>query len=57
MKVASCHKITTKENLTEWIDTLPVYISTQRVELLLEKVRKSKYQYVLWRNKKVFTVW
>ncbi len=56
-KVASCIKITTKEKLIEWVDSLPVYISSKRVSSLLDKVQKSKYQYVLWRTKKVFTVW
>lgn len=55
--VASIKKVTTKEDLIKWVESLPVYISTKRTEVLLNKVRNSRYQYILWRNKKVFTVW
>lgn len=57
VKVASCHKVTTKENLVLWLETLPNYISTKRTEQLIEEVRKSKYKYILWRQQKFFTVW
>jgi hypothetical protein len=56
-RIASCHKITTKERLLEWIDGLPVYITTKRRNKLLQRVRESRYEYVLWRTAKIFTVW
>lgn len=55
--VASCKKITTKENLILFLESLPHYISTKRTNGILNAINNSNYQYIVWAEKQNFRVW
>ena len=55
--VASCKKLTTKKNLIIFSESLPNYITTKQTTGILNAIKHSNYECIVWTHEKNFRVW